>query len=132
VASQELRFARTCYDHLAGTVGVAVLAALLGRQWLHATDSSYSVTPEGSRGLAGLGLDLEAARRGRRAFARPCLDWTERRHHLAGALGAAMTSVMLERHWFVRAGAGRGVRLTDTGRARLLALGVPDTVLLVR
>jgi DNA-binding transcriptional ArsR family regulator len=132
LASQELRFARTCYDHLAGSLGVAVLAALLGRQWLQATASSYSVTPEGHRGLTGLGLDLEAARHSRRAFARPCLDWTERRHHLAGALGAALTSVMLDRHWFDRAGAGRGVRLTDTGRARLLALGVSDTVLVVR
>jgi DNA-binding transcriptional ArsR family regulator len=132
LAMRELRFARTCYDHLAGAVGVAVLDALLGRRWLHAADSTYSVTAEGDRQLAELGIDLEAARRGRRAFARPCLDWTERRHHLAGALGAAVTSVMLDRGWFARAGAGRGLRITETGRARLLALGVPDTVLASR
>jgi hypothetical protein len=132
LAMRELRFARTCYDHLAGAVGVAVLDALLGRRWLHAADSTYSVTAEGDRQLAELGIDLEAARRGRRACARPCLDWTERRHHLAGALGAAVTSVMLDRGWFARAGAGRGLRITETGRARLLALGVPDTVLASR
>jgi DNA-binding transcriptional ArsR family regulator len=119
-----LAFARTCYDHLAGTCGVALLDALLANEWLCDHDGGYGVTTAGERELVALGIDVAAARSARRAFARPCLDWTVRRHHLAGGLGAAITTRLLELDWFThRSRDGRALRVTDTGRERMLALG---------
>jgi DNA-binding transcriptional ArsR family regulator len=120
--ARALGFARTCYDHLAGTCGVALHDALLARAWL---TPAYDVTPAGSDGLAGWGVDLAAARSRRRSFARPCLDWTERRPHLAGALAAGITDALVDRGWFVRRAVdSRALRLTDAGRAGLQAVGV--------
>ncbi|HEU5037115.1 MAG TPA: winged helix-turn-helix domain-containing protein [Nocardioides sp.] len=119
--ARALAFARTCYDHLAGTCGVALHDALLAHEWLTA---AYDVTPAGTAGLAGWGVDVEAARSRRRSFARPCLDWTERRPHLAGALAAGIADGLVERGWFVRRAAdSRALRLTDAGRAGLVDLG---------
>jgi DNA-binding transcriptional ArsR family regulator len=119
--AQALGFGRTCYDHLAGVCGVALHDALLEREWL---SPAYDVTPAGLDGLTGWGVDVEAARARRRSFARPCLDWTERRPHLAGALAAGITDGLVGRGWFVRRSAdSRALRLTDTGRAGLEELG---------
>ncbi len=123
-AARALAFARTCYDHLAGTCGVALLDALLANEWLCDHDGGYGVTSAGDRELVALGIDVGAARSARRTFARPCLDWTVRRHHLAGSLGAAITTRLLDLDWFThRTRDGRGLRITDTGRSRLLELG---------
>ncbi len=124
LAARELRFARTCYDHLAGTLGVAALDAWLSLRWLRVSGLTYNLAPEGQRQLGDLGVDIERARSSRRAFARPCLDWTEHRYHLAGALGAEITRTMLSRNWFRRARAGRGLWLTSAGRDGLIGLGV--------
>jgi len=124
LAARELRFARTCYDHLAGTLGVAALDAWLSLRWLRVSGLTYNLTPAGQRQLGDLGVDIERARNTRRAFARPCLDWTERRYHLAGALGAEITRAMLSRSWFRRARVGRGLLLTSAGRDGLSSLGV--------
>jgi DNA-binding transcriptional ArsR family regulator len=119
--AKALGFARTCYDHLAGVCGVALHDALLERDWL---TPAYDVTPTGAEGLAGWGVDVDAARARRRSFARPCLDWTERRPHLAGALAASITDGLVERGWLVRRSRdSRSLRLTDAGRAGLLELG---------
>ena len=119
--AEALGFARTCYDHLAGVCGVALHDALLARAWL---TPAYDVTPAGAEGLAGWGVDVEAARSRRRSFARPCLDWTERRPHLAGALAAGITDGLVECGWFVRRAAdSRALRLTDAGRTGLAELG---------
>lgn len=116
-----LGFARTCYDHLAGRCGVELHDVLVTRTWL---DPAYDVTPAGVSALAVWGVDVAATRARRRSFARPCLDWTERRPHLAGALAAAITAGLLDLGWFVRrTGDSRALRLTDTGRAGLLELG---------
>src|SRR2546423_149143 len=80
----DLQAARTCYDHLAGALGVALFDALLQEGML---TLDLEATSKGSRRLGDLGVDVDQVARNRRAFARPCLDWTERRHHLAGALG---------------------------------------------
>lgn len=118
-----LRFARTCYDHLAGRLGVLVTDALIG-QGLLAADG-YGITERGEAWFGRLAIDLEPLRRGRRALARPCLDWTERRDHLAGAVGAALAATMLERRWLVRMKGTRAVRLTARGREGLYrALGL--------
>ena len=90
-----IRQARTCYDHLAGVAGVQVLDDLLDRGWLRAEGERFELTPEGEAALAGHGVDVAEARRARRAFAVGCLDWTERRVHLGGALGAAVLRRLL-------------------------------------
>jgi hypothetical protein len=74
-----------------------------------------ALTPEGERRLEGLGLDVRSLRAGRRVFLRPCVDWTERRPHLAGALGAAIATRLFELGWIERADATRAVRVTDAG-----------------
>jgi DNA-binding transcriptional ArsR family regulator len=114
-----LRYARTCYDHLAGALGVAVTEGLVQRGLLNVIDDGYSVTPRGSRRLDELGLDVAQARRRRRLFAPHCLDWSERRHHLAGALGAALADRLFALDWIARDPAGRAVRVTQEGRQGL-------------
>jgi DNA-binding transcriptional ArsR family regulator len=91
-----IRRARTCYDHLAGVAGVQVLDGLLERKWLAPDGERFELTPAGEGALAELGVDVIEARRARRAFAVGCLDWTERRAHLGGALGAAILHRLLE------------------------------------
>ncbi|WP_246366193.1 ArsR/SmtB family transcription factor [Nonomuraea rhodomycinica] len=113
-----LEEARTCYDHLAGRAGVGLFDRLREAGCL----AGEEVTPEGERLLGGLGVDVEGARRARRRFAPECLDWTERRAHLGGALGAAITAVLFERGWYVRGPVPRAVNLTDAGREGLAAL----------
>ncbi|MGH3276672.1 MAG: ArsR/SmtB family transcription factor [Streptosporangiaceae bacterium] len=117
--AEALRFARLCYDHLAGDLGVALLATLIARGWLEPAEADYQVTACGEAGLAALDVDVTALRAQRRHFARPCLDWTARRPHLAGALGAAITASLLSRHWIEHGTRRRGLRLTSTGRAGL-------------
>ncbi|HEY3000300.1 MAG TPA: helix-turn-helix transcriptional regulator [Acidimicrobiales bacterium] len=124
-----LGHARTCYDHLAGAVGVALTDALEGRGWIGPAAGGYALSPAGEAGLVGAGVDVAGARAARRAFARPCLDWTERRPHLAGALGAAVAARALAAGW-VRRRAGRGVAVTPAGRDVLAGVfGVPAAVL---
>jgi len=119
-----LRHARTCYDHLAGRVGVALTEALLARRLLLALDGSYAVTGRGERYLASLGVDIDRARAARRSFARACLDWSERRPHLAGSLGAALADALLAEKWLQRRADGRALIVTASGEAGLRALGV--------
>jgi DNA-binding transcriptional ArsR family regulator len=118
------RTARTCYDHLAGKLGVAVCDALL-RSGAIAPDGgrAYALGPSADRAFAALGIVLPQA--SRRAYARPCLDWSERRPHLAGTLGAAVADTMLERDWVTRVPQTRALRVTDAGREGLReALGL--------
>jgi len=118
-----MRFARMCYDHLAGELGVYLTATLRERGYLVA--GCTDVSPEGERWLAGLDIDVKALRAGRRAFARSCLDWSERKDHVAGAVGAALAGALLSRRWIVRTEHSRAVRLTPRGRDGLYrALGV--------
>lgn len=119
-------FARTCYDHLAGRVGVSVHDALVSAGHLAAGGDGYVLTDRGTERMASLGIDLTAAHTARRNFATPCLDFTERRPHLAGALGAAICRHALDSGWVVRRAEGqRALRLTDAGRDTLAAqLGV--------
>ncbi|MBV9819870.1 MAG: helix-turn-helix transcriptional regulator [Solirubrobacterales bacterium] len=114
-----IRHARTCYDHLAGTLGVTLTDALCHQHLIEPGDNHYRLTPAGEARLAELGLDVDALRARRRAFARPCLDWTERRPHLAGALGAGIARRMLDLDWVKPVPGTRALRVTDTGRRRL-------------
>jgi DNA-binding transcriptional ArsR family regulator len=117
--AQALRFARTCYDHLAGTIGVALTEALLRKRALTRRRDSYRLTPSGESFLVELGVDVDRARRQRRQFARPCLDWSERRPHLGGALGAAIATRLIELACLERRHSDRGLNVTAIGRARL-------------
>lgn len=119
-----LRAARTCYDHIAGTLGVALHDRCAARGWLSspsAGDSAYDLTPAGTTAFEVLGIDVEAARAARRRFAFACVDWSERRPHLGGALGAAMLQVALKRKWVCRELDCRALRVTTTGRREMRA-----------
>jgi DNA-binding transcriptional ArsR family regulator len=123
-----LRQARTCYDHMAGTVGVALHDRFLQLRWLTRSKGArldYDLTPVGATGLAALGIDVEAARLLRRRFAYPCLDWSERQPHIAGALGSAVLSMVLSRRWLTQERESRALNLTAAGRRELKArLGI--------
>ncbi|MEU4421827.1 helix-turn-helix domain-containing protein [Actinoplanes sp. NPDC024001] len=128
-ASAALRRGRTCYDHLAGQLGVAVTDAMTSRGLLEQS-GGFALTPAGLAWLTGtLGLAPESLRPGKRPLARGCLDWTERRQHLAGLAGARVCATFLSRGWMERIGSGRAVRLTPHGKAQvrdLLGLDSPD------
>jgi DNA-binding transcriptional ArsR family regulator len=129
-APQRLREARTCYDHIAGTVGVALRDRFAALGWLTtrvmAGDETYDVSPSGAAAFTSLGIDLEAARMLRRRFAFGCLDWTERRFHLGGSLGAAFLMLARKRKWVTQDLDSRALRITESGRREMLnRLGVP-------
>ncbi|GAB3191067.1 ArsR/SmtB family transcription factor [Nesterenkonia suensis] len=115
--AERLAEARLCYDHLAGRLGVALTEEWRRREWL--TENHLTLTRDGDVGFSELGVDVGALRRLRRPLARACLDWTARRPHLAGALGAAVASQFLEAGWVQRHRAGRGLTLTASGRVLL-------------
>ncbi|MBF6195750.1 MULTISPECIES: ArsR/SmtB family transcription factor [Nocardia] len=121
---------RTCYDHLAGRLGVAVTDAMTARGLLRAEDG-FALTESGSAWLTeSMGIDPVALRATRRAIVRPCLDWTERRVHLGGAAGAQLCRRMIELAWLERVGSGRAVRVTASGEAGLSdALGIDADLL---
>ena len=114
----DLRFCRTCYDHLAGQVGIAVTDALTQHGHLEPKGArDWKLTETGELFCQRLGVDLAGARRTKaRHFARQCLDWSERRPHIAGALGSAIADTFFKRGWAERMRRGRTVRLTDAGR----------------
>ncbi len=129
-----VRYARTCYDHLAGMVGTGLMQAMLDGGLLAGGDGrfdpatadedrlaspgfdlDYRLTPDGVRELEAFGIDLESLRSRRRPLIRYCVDWSEQRHHLAGALGAALAERMLALKWVRRARNSRAVHVTDEG-----------------
>jgi DNA-binding transcriptional ArsR family regulator len=108
--------ARTCYDHLAGEVAVQVCEAMLKARWMTAEGRDFRVTRLGEKKLAALDVDLASARRSRRALARACVDLTQRRPHLGGALGAALLDLYIARGWILRTQRSRAVSITPRGR----------------
>jgi hypothetical protein len=115
-AMERLRVARSCYDHLAGRLGVAVTDHFVNRGAIERRGEEFAVTRRGKAILAGFGIDIEAARARRRSFARACMDWTERQPHVAGSLGAGILRAFLERKWLVRNASDRALRITPEGR----------------
>ncbi|MDR6535924.1 helix-turn-helix transcriptional regulator [Variovorax soli] len=114
-----LRAARTCYDHMAGKAGVALHDRLHAQGWLQADGDVYELTAQGAVALESLGLDIDDARRSRRRFACACLDWSERRPHLGGALGAACLQLALRRGWVRQALDGRELALTPRAQREM-------------
>ena len=124
---EPIRQARFCYDHLAGSLGTSLLAMLLRKRWLedgagHARQ--FQLTPAGEKAMAAFGLDLPALRGKRRQFACACLDWSERRDHLGGALGAALAQHFTQQEWITRKKHSRVVLITVAGGTRFSRMGL--------
>lgn len=107
-----LRRARTCYDHMAGSVAVGMHDAMTQRGWL---DADYQLSEEGAQALTQLGLDLGKLRKARRQFACACVDWSERRPHLGGALGAGLLDLLVRKGWVERDLDSRALGITRAG-----------------
>ena len=114
-----LRFARTCYDHLAGRLGVAIADALVAKKFVVLSEEGGAVTPAGARFLKKFGAELTSISSGRRIFCRACLDWSERRYHVAGLVGAEIWRRCLELGWLARQRDTRAVRVTPAGQRGL-------------
>ncbi|HEY2891092.1 MAG TPA: helix-turn-helix transcriptional regulator [Dongiaceae bacterium] len=111
----DLRQARTCYDHLAGRLGVALADALTGHGYVRLSEDGGTTTRRGEKFLTGWGIDLAAAAEQRRSFCRPCLDWSERRPHIAGSLGAQLADRCLALDWVQRRKDSRALTITRHG-----------------
>jgi DNA-binding transcriptional ArsR family regulator len=122
----QLRHARTCYDHIAGTLGVALLDTFLREGWLIAEDpankDSYSLSPRGLKAFSALGIDVSELETQRRQLAVSCLDWSERRPHLRGSLPAALLTLARRKKWVVGEIDSRALTLTANGRREMSAI----------
>ena len=119
-----LRAARTCYDHIAGSLGVSLHDRFQSQGWLStdstADDNACDVTLKGKKAFEALGIDIDATRMLRRRFAYACVDWSERRPHLGGALGAALLKVALQRKWVLQDLDSRALGITSLGRREIM------------
>jgi DNA-binding transcriptional ArsR family regulator len=115
-----LRTARTCYDHLAGTLAVALHNRFREMNWLSDDPAGYDVTTPGSKAFEALGIDVAATRLLRRRFAYPCLDWSERQPHIGGGLGAALLSIIVKKKWVVQDLDSRAISVTSLGQREML------------
>lgn len=118
-APAALRQARTCYDHLAGELAVGLFERMSHAGWLVVTGTTVALSEDGAQALTALGIDLAAARRRRRQFACTCPDWSERKPHLGGALGAALLESLLVRGWVEPTTTSRALRVTPRGQREI-------------
>ncbi|WP_106793176.1 helix-turn-helix transcriptional regulator [Aquimarina sp. Aq78] len=114
-----ITYARTCYDHLAGKIGVKITDALLDKGMVEIVERTYKVTSAGESWFQNVGIDIDDIMLQKRSFAHPCLDWSERRHHLAGALGASFLTMMLQNDWIRRKKDSREILVTGKGKLEL-------------
>jgi len=119
IAVNGIKFCRTCYDHLAGYVGVKVVEALEQKRYIKKSGTLYTVTTKGWNWFSGLDINKNDLENKRRPLTRQCLDWSERRPHLAGQLGATLLEKMLQRKWFRKVQFSRELLVTPTGRKEL-------------
>lgn len=112
---EPIRYARTCYDHVAGRLGVALADALQEKQWIKAEDKDFLLSTKGKEALIEFGVPVDDLKKKRRKFARQCLDWTERRYHISGSLGSGITEQLFERKWLLRAKDSRVVHVSSKG-----------------
>ncbi|OIA98645.1 transcriptional regulator [Paenibacillus sp. LC231] len=117
--NEALRQARTCYDHLAGKLGIQLTNSLLSAGVLSEVEDQFTVTEKGEGFFKAFQVDLCRVKRKRRSFTHRCLDWSERRHHLAGALGHALLERLLELHWIQRVPNTRAIKITPEGKKGL-------------
>lgn len=118
-APADLAHARTCYDHLAGALAVEIYSGLVAAGHLVEEPTHVALTPSGLELFASVGADLDAAAASKRPMARACLDWTQRRHHLAGSAGRALLDAFLADGWMRRGTRPRSLRVTELGRREI-------------
>lgn len=117
--AQKLAFARTCYDHLAGKISIELVNSLLENKIIILSGTAFEVTDLGKNWFDKLGIDIDALKNKKRSFAHKCMDWTERKHHIAGALGAAILKNFLKNDWIRRKPNTREIVITTLGELRL-------------
>lgn len=112
---KQVRYARTCYDHLAGKLGVEIAEKLLHREFIILEEGEYIVTEQGKEWFLNFGININKENIKRRVFAKPCLDWSERRYHISGWLGSAIAKLFFEQEWITKTDKNRAVHLTRKG-----------------
>ena len=124
IINGDIQYCRTCYDHLAGKIAVDLTQSLLKQKILNLRDGEFIISPKGRKWFELFGLDLNELKKSRRHFARPCLDWTERKYHISGALGAGLLIQMKKLNWIRPKTNSRIVILTAQGESELTRLRV--------
>lgn len=120
VAPAGITYARMCYDHLAGKAGVVITDALVRKNILEVSGKTYQISVHGTDWFRSIGIHTNELARQKRSFAHPCLDWSERRHHVAGALGASLLNMMLQEDWIRKTAHSRELFITPKGKMELL------------
>jgi DNA-binding transcriptional ArsR family regulator len=117
--TSEIKYCRTCYDHLAGKVGVALTDSLLKQKIIVERKNNFEISSKGEKWFSDFGIHINELKEQRRSFLRPCLDWSERRHHIAGSLAAALLDMMLSADWIRRTKNSRAIIITGNGQKKL-------------
>ena len=115
-----VKYCRTCYDHLAGKIGVALADSLLEQKIIIEKNGIFEISPQGKKWFTDFGINLENAQKQKRIFLKPCLDWSERRNHIAGSIGALLLDKMISEDWLRRNKNSRAVTITGKGEKELL------------
>jgi DNA-binding transcriptional ArsR family regulator len=115
-----IKYCRTCYDHLAGKMGVALADSLLEQKIIIENNNTFEISPEGEKWFSNFGINLEEAQKQKRIFLKPCLDWSERRNHIAGSVGTLLLNKMLEQDWIRRTADSRAIIITGNGKKEFL------------
>ncbi|MFC4479856.1 ArsR/SmtB family transcription factor [Flavobacterium chungangensis] len=115
----KIKFCRTCYDHLAGKIGVEITVKLIDEKYIVLDNKAFLVTDKGEQFFADFGIDVTVLKKQRRIFAKPCLDWSERKHHFSGSLATAFLNKMFELDWIRRIDNSRAVLITANGQKGL-------------
>jgi len=117
--SSDIKYCRTCYDHLAGKLGVLITDSLVQQKIIVENKNNFEVHKKGQKWFSNLGIDIDNLKQQRRLFVKPCLDWSERRHHIAGSLAASLLDKMLSSDWIRRTKNSRAVIITGKGQKKL-------------
>lgn len=118
-AHSAIKYCRTCYDHLAGNISVAITDSLLQQRIITSNHNAFEINKKGQKWFYELGIDADALKQQRRSFLRPCLDWSERRHHIAGSLASAFLDVILSADWIRKIKNSRAILITAKGEKKL-------------
>jgi DNA-binding transcriptional ArsR family regulator len=119
LSKNDIKYCRTCYDHLAGRVGVLIVDKLISRKLIELQDKTFVVTENGHKFLSEFGIALTELQNQKRYFAKACLDWSERKYHIAGSLGAALLNRMLKLDWLRKTKNSRTIIVTSIGQSGL-------------
>lgn len=115
-----IKYCRSCYDHLAGKIGVAVTDSLLSQKIIIESQNDFEISPQGEKWFSDFGINTEEAQKQKRIFLKPCLDWSERRNHIAGSIGSLLLNKMINEDWLRRTKDSRAIIITGKGEKELL------------